>query len=96
MCFIILEDESGRLPTAMVPQVYEKFERALREPRLLVEGRLEAPPEEKSGSKTGLYRSVLIERVWAMDEVMGAAPSVAAGAAGHPRQTPRVASGRGG
>ncbi len=32
----------------------------LREPGLIVKERLEAPPEEKRGGKTGTYRSVLI------------------------------------
>jgi DNA polymerase III alpha subunit len=91
MCFIILEDESGRVPTAITPPVYEKFERVLHEPRLLVEGRLEAPPEEKKGGKTGVYRSVLIERIWSMDDVMAPVQVVSVGAAGHPRQSPRAA-----
>ncbi len=92
MCFIILEDESGRVPTAITPQVYEKFERVLREPRLLVEGRLEAPPEEKKGGTTGVYRSVLIERIWSMDEVMTPVQSVTIGAKGHPGESPRTAA----
>ncbi len=90
MCFLILEDESGRLPTAMTPPVYERFERVLREPGLLVEGRLEAPPEEKRNGKAGTYRSVLIDKVWSL-ETLCQIRSVH-GAAGHPGQSPRVAT----
>jgi error-prone DNA polymerase len=95
-CFVILEDETGRLPTALPPQNYEKFERVLREPGLLVEGRLEAPPEEKKadkmgGHRTGVYRSILIERIWSLREVTGARPIH--GAQGHTGENPRVASG---
>ena len=90
MCFLILEDESGRLPAAMAPPVYEQFERVLREPGLLVEGRLEAPPEEKRGGKTGVYRSVLIEKIWSLDALCQIRS--VHGAAGHPGQSPRAAT----
>lgn len=52
-CFLILEDESGRLPTALPPGLFERFERELRAPSLVVEGTLEAPPEEERGGKVG-------------------------------------------
>ena len=42
----------------------EGFERVLREPALVIEGTLEGRPEEKRGGKVGVYRSVLIERIW--------------------------------
>lgn len=89
MYFLILEDESGRLPTAMTPPVYEQFERVLREPGLMVEGRLEAPPEEKRGGKTGTYRSVLIEKIWSLDTLCQIRSVHSA--FGHPGQSPRVA-----
>jgi hypothetical protein len=68
----------------------------LREPGLLVEGRLEAPPEEKKGNKvgghrTGVYRSILIERIWSLRKVTGARP--VHGAQGHAGENPRVALG---
>ena len=94
MCFLILEDESGRLPTAITPPVYEKFTHTLREPGLLIEGRLEAPPEEqRKGSAKGVYRSVLIERAWSLGEIVrGAmqAPLATHGATGHPGENPRA------
>jgi error-prone DNA polymerase len=89
-CFLILEDETGRLPTALAPQNYEKFERVLREPGLLIEGKLEAPPEEKKGGKTGVYRSILIERLWSLGEVVGTRPLH--GAQGHPGESPRASA----
>jgi error-prone DNA polymerase len=89
-CFLILEDETGRLPTVLAPQNYEKFERVLREPGLLIEGKLEAPPEEKKGGKTGVYRSILIERLWSLGEVVGTRPLY--GAQGHPGENPRASA----
>jgi error-prone DNA polymerase len=89
-CFLILEDETGRLPTALAPHNYDKFERVLREPNLILEGRLEAPPEEKKGGKVGVYRSILIERIWSLDAVTGARP--VHGAQGHPGESPRTAA----
>ena len=63
MCFIILEDETGYVPTAIVPQVYEQFSRVLRAPQLVVEGKL-----EDSGKLAGnSYRSILIQRLWSKD-----------------------------
>jgi error-prone DNA polymerase len=90
-CFLILEDESGRLPTALPPHLYERFERVLREPALVVEGRLEAPPEERRGGKVGIYRSVLIERIWSLDALLSSAAPVH-GARGLPGENPRVGS----
>ncbi|BCM94537.1 error-prone DNA polymerase (plasmid) [Abditibacteriota bacterium] len=88
-CFLILEDETGRLPTALPPHLYEKFERVLREPMLVVEGRLESPPEERrSRSKPGIYRSVLIERIWSLTELLAPAATVY-GATGLPGENPR-------
>ena len=98
-CFLILEDESGRLPTALPPGLFERFERALRAPSLVVEGTLEAPPEEGRGGKVGVYRSILIERLWSLDALLHerreAASSVHGsvhGAAGLPGENPRVAT----
>jgi DNA polymerase III alpha subunit len=91
MCFIILEDETGYLPTAIIPEVYDRFERALRAPNLVVEGKLET-----SGSLSGNnYRSVLIDRLWPLDDVcrrMTRRPLAIGGAAGHPGENPRAAS----
>lgn len=73
MTFIILEDETGRLPTAIAPQTYEKFRMQLREPGLLVEGKL----ENAGPGQTGDYRSVLIHRLWPLGQTLG-------GYQGHP------------
>lgn len=72
MGFLILEDETGRLPTALPPHVWDRFTVALRAPGLLVEGRLE---DGMSGQAktcrtlegTSTYRSVLIGRVWVLE-----------------------------
>lgn len=67
MCFVILEDESGRLPTAITPPLYEKVYREVREPALLVEGILEG-----SGvGQVGDYRSILIQRLWPLGSMVG-------------------------
>lgn len=89
MCFIILEDETGYVPTAIVPQVYDQFSRVLRAPQLVVEGKL-----EDSGKLAGnAYRSILIQRIWALDTVCRRARHIiATGAAGHPGENPRAAS----
>ena len=93
-CFLILEDETGRLPTALPPHLYDRFERELREPALVVEGRLEAPPEEKRGeSRQGVYRSVLIERMWSL-ESLGQSALTVHGAAGLPGESPRSGAAR--
>ncbi len=96
-CFLILEDESGRLTTALPPGLFERFERELRAPSLVVEGTVEAPPEEardaKRGGKVGVYRSILIERLWSLDALLHerreGAQSVH-GAAGLPGENPRA------
>lgn len=74
----------------MTPPVYEQFERVVREPGLLVEGRLEASPEERRGAKTGIYRSVLIDKIWSLDALCQIRS--VHGAAGHPGQSPRAAA----
>ena len=92
-CFLILEDESGRLPTALPPGLFERFKRELRAPSLMVEGILEAPPEEGRGGKVGVYRSILIERLWSLDALLHERREAAAsvhGAAGLPGENPRA------
>ena len=91
MCFIILEDETGYVPTAIVPQVYDQFARVLRAPQLVVEGKL-----EDSGKLAGnAYRSILIQRIWSLDAVCRHARTIiSTGAAGHPGENPRSASSR--
>jgi error-prone DNA polymerase len=85
MCFLILEDETGRLPTAVTPPVYEKFRHILRAPALLIEGQL----EDAGVSSGNDYRSVLIYRMWSLDSVCGA---VVGGVSGHPGEHPRTAA----
>jgi len=63
----------------------------LCEPVLVVEGRLEAPPEEKRDGKTGVYRSVLIERIWSLDALLKDSAPIH-GAAGMPGESPRKAA----
>jgi error-prone DNA polymerase len=78
MCFIILEDETGRIPTAITPPVYEKYRQELRKSALMVEGKLEG-----SGTgQIGMYRSILIQRLWSLAEVNG-------GYSGHPGEMAR-------
>lgn len=87
-CFLILEDETGRLLTALAPQNYEKFERILREPALLVEGRLEAPPKKRGPRKWAFIARFGLNasgRGW----LTGARP--VHGAQGHAGENPRVA-----
>jgi DNA polymerase III alpha subunit len=72
MSFLILEDETGRLPTAAVPQVWDRFEALRRAPALLVEGRLEDGMSGQASTCRTLedastYRSVLIGRVWSLE-----------------------------
>lgn len=72
MGFLILEDETGRLPTALPPQVWDRFTIALLAPALLVEGRLEDGMGGQAGTCRTLngastYRSVLIGRVWVLE-----------------------------
>lgn len=67
MTFVILEDETGRLPTAITPPVYEKFRVQLRDSGLLVEGKL----ENAGYGQVGNYRSVLIYRLWPLQQTLG-------------------------
>jgi error-prone DNA polymerase len=76
MTFLLLEDETGRLPTAITPPVYEKYRTKVRSSGLLIEGRLESAGPGQSG----VYRSVLIQRLWPLEEALG-------GYRGHPRET---------
>jgi error-prone DNA polymerase len=83
ICFLILEDETGRVPTALTPPLYEKFAQLLRAPALLIEGRV-----EDGGAVGGnRYRSVLIGRIWPLDQV-GVGP-VSGGVVGHPGESAR-------
>jgi error-prone DNA polymerase len=79
MVFIIIEDESGRLPTAIIPEVYEKHNQIQRSAALLMEGKLE-DGGPLAGNK---FRSLLVGRMWSLDNVIG-------GAAGHPGENPRA------
>ncbi len=78
MCFIILEDETGRLPTALTPPVYEVFHCAVRSSGLIIEGKVEGSGQ----GQIGFYRSVLIHRLWPLDRALG-------GYSGHPSQMAR-------
>ncbi len=66
MAFLVLEDESGRIPTAVTPPTYEQHHQTLREPGLVVEGRLEGA----GPGQVGHYRSVLIQRVWPLSHLV--------------------------
>ncbi len=75
MSFLILEDETGRLPTAVPPHVWSRSEALRRASALLIEGRLEdGLSGEASTCRTlegaSTYRSVLIERAWVVEEVV--------------------------
>jgi error-prone DNA polymerase len=87
MCFIILQDETGYVPTAMTPQVYERFARALRAPQLVIEGTV-----EDSGKLAGnCYRSILITRLWPLEKICARTQNInRTGAAGHPGENPRA------
>ena len=63
MAFLVIEDETGRLPAAVPPPCYEKFREALREPGLFLEGKLEA-----KGSND--YRSLLVTRAWPLQRAV--------------------------
>ena len=52
MTFILLEDETGRLPMAIAPPVYTKFRANVREAGLLIQGRLEGAGAGKSAKPT--------------------------------------------
>lgn len=64
MTFIVLEDESARLPVAVVPQQFERLRKTLRSATLVVEGRLE---EAGPG-----YRSVLVHDAWTLPDFIQA------------------------
>jgi error-prone DNA polymerase len=83
MCFVILEDETGRLPTAITPPVYEKYHREVRSVSLIVEGKLEG----SGPGQIGFYRSILIGRLWPLDRALGG--YTLGGYSGHPGETPR-------
>jgi error-prone DNA polymerase len=88
MTFLILEDESGRLPTALIPPLYEKFHLALRNPALLIEGKLENAGI--GGAQGHAYRSVLISRLWPLESIIGNGDEkISSGAVGHPGKYPR-------
>jgi len=79
--------------------LYDQFERALREPTLLVEGVLECTPEEKRTGQQGLYRSLLIKRLWSLSDVLrterlmdnqAAVNHTVHGASGFPGENPRT------
>ena len=77
MTFLVLEDETGRLPAAVTPPLYEKYRQALREPGLSVEGQL----EDAGAGQIGNYRSVLIHRLWPLGTIIG---HTTGGHRGHP------------
>lgn len=85
MCFLILEDETGRLPTALTPPLYEKFAQVLRAPALLMEGRL----EDGGPMAVNDYRSVLISRLWPLESVCGGGLEMVGGVSGHRGQNLR-------
>ncbi|HEX8777488.1 MAG TPA: OB-fold nucleic acid binding domain-containing protein [Rhodanobacter sp.] len=59
MGFVVLEDETGRLPVALPPQVAANIHRVLREARVVqVLGRVE---------RVGWYRALLGLRMWGWD-----------------------------
>jgi error-prone DNA polymerase len=66
MCFLVLEDETGRLPTAITPPVFARLRATLRHGALVVEGRLE---EGGPG-----YRSLLVARAWTLASLLSGAP----------------------
>ncbi|MBV9865356.1 MAG: hypothetical protein JO316_08405 [Abitibacteriaceae bacterium] len=65
MCFLVLEDETGRLPVAMAPPTYHKYNEALHDSGLLVEGHLEGA----GSGQVGTYRSILVKRVWSLSSM---------------------------
>ena len=79
MTFILLEDETGRLPTAIAPPVYEKFGADVREAGLLIQGRLEGAGVGQVGET---YRSILIDRLWPLKAAIG-------GCCGYPGEAAR-------
>lgn len=65
MRFMVLEDETGRMPLAIAPPTYDQNPRSFRHGLLVVEGRVqEAGPT---------YKSMLAERGWGLMELVGPA-----------------------
>jgi error-prone DNA polymerase len=60
MTFIVLEDETGRLPVAVMPALYERHRKTLRAGALVFEGRV-----QQAGPT---YRSLLASEIWTFDE----------------------------
>jgi error-prone DNA polymerase len=64
MCFLVLEDESGRIQVAVTPPVFEKHQELLRLPMLMVEGVLEdASAGINRGQSSNGHRSILAWRL---------------------------------
>ena len=66
MCFLVVEDETMRIPAALAPPVYEQFKEVVKRfPALLIAGKLQS-------SGTGhRYRSVLCENLWPLSVAAG-------------------------
>jgi error-prone DNA polymerase len=60
-CFIELEDETGLLQVALPPKVFDEYSRVIREPGLVVEGKLEG---------VGNHRSILGNRFKSLESVL--------------------------
>lgn len=60
MTFIVLEDETGRLPVAVAPPLFERCRKTLRAGALVFEGRL-----QEAGAN---YRSLLAHTIWTFDD----------------------------
>lgn len=73
MCFLVIEDETARIPTAMTPPVFEQFRYELRNRVLMIEGKLEGAGPGQIGD----YRSILIDKMWPLHNILG-------GYSGHP------------
>jgi error-prone DNA polymerase len=67
MVFLMIEDETSRIQMAMTPPVYEKYGRVSRESTLLIEGKLEGA----GPGQVGDYRSVMINRLRALNPIDG-------------------------
>lgn len=68
MTFIVLEDETGRLPIAVTPSRFETLRPTLRSAELMVEGQLQ--------TAGATYRSVLVRRAWNLHDVCGAPSAI--------------------
>jgi error-prone DNA polymerase len=69
MVFLVLEDETGRLPVAVTPQLYEPLRATLRAPALWVRGKVQV---------AGLrYRSVLTQAAGPLMQLIGRAEVLA-------------------